>query len=1089
MKSLKRIKPSARLGLRIATFGAALVAVANHATADPATNWNVALLDKIIAAVPADQKLAPVGDMEILVTNLRTWRNQIAGESVPGFAFDGVAPAWTGGNLYYTFDASVSAAKQKAFLDGAAEWAMFANLHFIPRTSQPNYFTVLEDPTLGGGQSAVGMVGGQQFLKIGPGAWNRATICHELGHTLGLVHEHQRSDRDAFVVILTNNILPGSEGNFVKLGNTLNTGTYDFYSVMHYRRDAFSVNPPTLNTIEPVPAFAQFLNVMGQQYEPVLSVSDRAGMAAKYGAGPALNSVVINTLESGPGSLRAALYYALDHPGTTVTFNIPTSDPGFAGGVFTIQPTDSLPALRNATFLDGSSEPTNTNPSGPEIVLNGALCDPVSVYVDGLRLLGTNCVVQSLIVNGFPGSGIVIDGTNASGNVVRGCYLGLDSTGTSAVTNKYNPLIISGGASGNTVGGTNVAARNVLSGSAYQGLVIRDTGTRSNLVQGNFIGLNAAGSAALPNAWAGLEIYGGAQANTIGGTTDTALNIISGNLKQGVAISGTNTTGNVVAGNFIGLNPAGNAALPNAWAGLQIFGGAKSNLIGGTSAAARNLISGNTLQGATVSDPGTVGNVIAGNYIGLNAAGSAAVPNGWSGIQFFGGAQSNTLGGATSDARNIISGNTFQGIALSDANTSGNVVAGNYIGLNPAGTAAMGNGWSGIEIFSGATSNLIGGTTTGAANLISGNTNYGLFIGYSGTDGNVVAGNYVGVDVSGTQALGNGWSGVALYGGAQGNVIGGSAANAGNVISGNANYGVTLSGTGTSGNNVQGNLVGLSATGAQPLGNGWDGVSLYGGASGNLIGLASNNTGAGNTIALNAFMGIVLFDAATTNNSLRGNNVYSNGYLGINLAGGVEDFSGVTVNDPGDPDTGPNNLQNYPVLTQAAGSGASTIISGTLNGAPGRTMLVDVYRSSFADSSGYGEGQNYIGSTITTTSGGGSAAFTLTAAGNFAGQYITATATDQTTGDTSEFSLALLATNGPAIPTFTSPVTLTSTGFNAHISLAIGQNYRVQATTNLGATPILWLDLTNFVASVTNYSFLDRTATNFPHRFYRVVSP
>lgn len=123
--------------------------------------------------------------------------------------------------------------------------------------------TVVENTEIEGGFSTVGMVGGQQFLDIGPTSWNRATICHELGHTLGLVHEHQRSDRDSYVTILTNNIAPGQEGNFVKLTDSRNTGPYDFLSVMHYARNSLSISN-NLDTIEPLPAYSQYLDVMGQ---------------------------------------------------------------------------------------------------------------------------------------------------------------------------------------------------------------------------------------------------------------------------------------------------------------------------------------------------------------------------------------------------------------------------------------------------------------------------------------------------------------------------------------------------------------------------------------------------------------------------------------------------------------------------------------------------------------------------------------------------------------------------------------------------------------------------------------------------------
>lgn len=247
-------------------------------------DWNLAILDRVLSTVSPGEKLARIGDMEILVSNLRAWRSQLAGEPSLNLAFDADAPIWPGGNVYYTFDANVSAAKQRAFLDAANEWATFANLHFIPRTTEPNYVTLIENASLGGGKSAVGMVGGQQFLQIGPNAWNRGTICHELGHTLGLIHEQQRSDRDSFVTIFTENINPGDESNFIKLTNSRNQGPYDFLSVMHYARNAFSIDP-NLDTMKPLPAYSQFLDILGKG-DPVLTPLDRAGMAAIYGAGP-----------------------------------------------------------------------------------------------------------------------------------------------------------------------------------------------------------------------------------------------------------------------------------------------------------------------------------------------------------------------------------------------------------------------------------------------------------------------------------------------------------------------------------------------------------------------------------------------------------------------------------------------------------------------------------------------------------------------------------------------------------------------------------------------------------------------------------
>src|SRR4029077_14597240 len=136
-----------------------------------------------------------------------------------------------------------------------------------------------------------------------------------------------------------------------------------------------------------------------------------------------------NTQDSGVGSLRAAMYYAFDHPGTTIRFNIPTRDPGFSNTVFNILTSGALLSLVNGMIIDGSTEPTNSNPNGPEIVLNGSLLNNGPVFADGLHMTGTNCAVRSLVINGFTQSGVAIEGSNAVGNVVAGCYIGVDSTG------------------------------------------------------------------------------------------------------------------------------------------------------------------------------------------------------------------------------------------------------------------------------------------------------------------------------------------------------------------------------------------------------------------------------------------------------------------------------------------------------------------------------------------------------------------------------------------------------------------------------------------------------------------------------------
>ncbi|HEU0208912.1 MAG TPA: M12 family metallopeptidase, partial [Candidatus Udaeobacter sp.] len=795
-------------------------------SAPPLKNaWDIAVIDKALANVKPGQKMVPFGDVGIKPEVLRAFRQRLVAEQTP--SGEGPSPTvdtppgtafkWPSGTVPYRFDptqvsnGTITAAKMQQFRDGVAEWAAFANLHFneFTGTTPPNFVTVQEmtNGGEGGFSSSVGMAGGEQFIQIGMNSWNRGTICHELGHAIGLYHEQQRDDRDTYVVILTQNIIPGLEPNFTKLpGGSVSIGAYDFYSVMHYSRNALSIDPENLDTIEPQPAYSQFLDIMGQVYYRTLSKLDRAGMALVYGnASPLPSAVVTNTNDSGSGSLRSALYYAFDKSTdippvpTTVVFNIPTSDPGFANNVFTIKPTYLLVAPGAGTTIDGSTQTAftgNTNPNGPEVVLDGSQITVQNLFAPGLYLIEANCTVKNLVINNFNEQGILIDGTGATGNLVSGCYLGTDPTATTAVPNTFPGVEIADGANGNTIGGTTAAARNIISGNNFIGLSIHDAGTNNNLVRANFIGTNRTGTAALPNIYEGIEIFGGAQNNTIGGTTAGARNVISGNTFQGISVLEAGTNGNLIQGNYIGLNATGTAALPNNAAGVTIFSGAQNNTIGsGTAAGGRNVISGNANQGIVMSDSGTNSNKVQGNIIGLNAAGTAAVPNQFEGIAIFGSASSNTIGGTTAASPNIISGNIGSGISISGTGTKMNKVQHNLIGTNPAGTAALPNN-VGIGIFGGATSNTIGGSTASTGNVISGNNFQGVTISNTGTKSNTVADNFIGTNNAGTAALPNTGAGISIFGGAQSNIIGGATAASRNVISGNMFQGITISDSG-----------------------------------------------------------------------------------------------------------------------------------------------------------------------------------------------------------------------------------------------------------------------------------------------------
>jgi hypothetical protein len=404
----------------------------------------------------------------------------------------------------------------------------------------------------------------------------------------------------------------------------------------------------------------------------------------------------------------------------------------------------------------------------------------ISGGATGIQLGGDVAAARN-VISGNTDKGVFLSG---GGNSVQGNYIGLAEDGATPRPNGSGEgagILVAGG-TGDTIGGTTSGERNVISGNSGDGIQVAVGG--SPTIQGNYIGTDAAGAADAGNSRDGVRLAHAVDA-LIGGDSASERNVISGNDEAGVRIIGAGanaSTGNRIAGNYIGLDSNGTSAIGNGGAGVRLkngtgTGGVTGNTIGGDAAGERNVISGNG-AGVSVSGDMTDGNAIEGNFIGLDAAGTSPLGNA-NGVSVFGEAKNTTIGGldATADAttpgaRNVISGNTGNGVAIGGAETTGNLVQGNFIGTTQTGNAAAANSVDGVRIVEAATQNTVGGEADGARNVISANGDDGIEIDGGGTSENTVAGNFIGAGADGATALPN-EIGVSIESSASGNTIGG----------------------------------------------------------------------------------------------------------------------------------------------------------------------------------------------------------------------------------------------------------------------------------------------------------------------------
>ncbi len=531
-------------------------------------------------------------------------------------------------------------------------------------------------------------------------------------------------------------------------------------------------------------------------------------------------NVTKTTDDTSIGTLRHAINYANTSPGPdSIMFQLP--------GSRSIYLSSSLPALIDSfTTVNG-----DTNSDGiPDIEIKGASMG------HGLVIQSSHNQINGLVISGcgtYMGNeaAIQISGTLAYLNRITNCYIGTNPAGTAAAANGNGIMILSG-AHDNTIGSEtswlennrSFSGGNVISGNINNGIFVRDTNTVYNIIIGNRIGTDVTGNASIPNE-RGIQLNM-AQFNLIGNGTSGGRNIISGNAYYGIDMYEAHR--NTLSGNIIGLDADGQSDLGNGSIGILCYA-SYNNMIGTGIPEGGNIISGNDGPDGGLALNQSDNNEILGNIIGLDITGAVAIPNSGPGIMIIYGGIGNRIGNGTTNGRNIISGNE----------TGIEFFVEPY--LDKEGKESQGNGQRDSRNFRGP-------------------------MGY--ISNNVVIGNYIGTDITGTVLIPNDSQGIALMN--QGgqllhNSIGGMTSDSGNVIAG-SEYGIYVYNSDS--NRILYNSIGTDHLNEADFGNGY---GLY------LTYHSSSNDVRFNHIAYNSVYGISAHESGTADNTFRYNSIYENG--------------------------------------------------------------------------------------------------------------------------------------------------------------------------------------------------------------------